>query len=215
MPAEQQLAKRFTFLRQGWFYFLGLVALSFVRRWLLSRSSERPPLSSSRDRRAPGRERDRRSPQTQPPGGRSFRADSRERAPRRAGNSHHNHTEAESAPVCGAAEVEMGPQWHFEGRRRWLWLHDGSKPNGWVEFGADGILRTSLCTGGRGSWERRSNGEMLITFGKCHHIVFLLDVDDGQPPMFELRERVMKDGSPLRNKRMTGSPTRGRLEMES
>ena len=108
----------------------------------------------------------------------------------------------------------MGPKWNFDGRRRWQWLHDGMKPNGWVEFGIEGILRTSLCTGGRGKWELRPNGEMVITFGKCHHIVFLLSQAEDQPPMFEMQERAMKDGSSLRGQ-PSASPTRGRLEMES
>ena len=95
------------------------------------------------------------------------------------------------------------------------------KPNGWVEFGADGVLRTSLCTGGRGHWERHSNDEMVLTFGKCHHICCLLHKAKGQPQMFEVRERVlvlvltvllvMKDRPPVRK---TKTNTRGRLDME-
>jgi len=221
MPGETQLAKPFAGLRQGWFYIIGLVALSLVRKWLLSKSSERPSHSSSRDRRTPARPSDRRSaapPSAYQPGSRPASrpaqsgGEGRERRPPpRTGN--HDKPEAESEPVRAATEGEMGPKWNFEGRRRWQWLHDGMKPNGWVEFGIEGVLRTSLCNGGRGQWELRPNGEMKITFGKCHHLVFLLPQVEGQPPMFEMRERVMKDGSPLRG-RPSVRATRGRLEME-
>ena len=108
----------------------------------------------------------------------------------------------------------MGPDWHFEGRRRLVWMHDRVKPNGYIEFGAEGVLRTSLCPGGRGTWELRATGEMVLTFGKCYHLVFLLDAVQGQPPLFELQERVMKDGSPPRGRR-TGPATRGGLDMQS
>jgi len=216
MPGQQQVATRFAFLRQGWFYIVGVVALSLIRKWLLSRGIERPPPRGER-RAAPVRDsRERRSPQAQQPGSRPHAAHgaaSNERTPRKDG-SQHQHKPAESAPVTGASEEEMGSQWHFEGCRRWLWLHDGSKPNGWVEFGVDGILRTSLCTGGRGAWERRANDEMVLTFGKCHHMIVLLTEAQGQAPMFELRERSMKDGSPLRG-RPGVRRSRGRLEVES
>ena len=75
----------------------------------------------------------------------------------------------------------MGP-WHFEGHRRWDWWHNGKTYNGYVEFGAEGVLRTSLCTGGHGTWELRANGEMVLTFGNCHHIVALLVQSKGDPP---------------------------------
>jgi hypothetical protein len=58
---------------------------------------------------------------------------------------------SESSPCLFASNAEMGPHWHFDGCRQWSWLHDGVKTNGWVEFGAEGVLRTSLYTG-RGSW---------------------------------------------------------------
>lgn len=74
----------------------------------------------------------------------------------------------------------MGPDWHFEGRRRLVWMHDRVKPNGYIEFGAEGVLRTSLCPGGRGTWELRATGEMVLTFGKCYHLVFLLDAVQGR-----------------------------------
>ena len=102
--------------------------------------------------------------------------------------------------------------WHFGGRHRWVWMHDGKKANGWVEFGADGVARTSFTCGGRGKWDLRSDGKMLLTFGKCHHMLELLPETKGEPPAFEVRERLMKDGSASR-KRQGGSPTRGRLQM--
>ena len=212
MPGEQQLAKRFASLRQGWLYIIGLVALSMIRKWMLSRSVDRPPVRSSQG--PPSQSgAERRNPQAHSSCGRISGGDSRKRKPDVAGNSR-PHPEVQSAPVAGACEAEMGPLWHFAGRRRWQWLHDGSKPNGWLEFGADAVLRTSLCTGGRGTWQRRNNNdEMVITFGKCHHIVFLLPEVRDQPPMFEMRERVMKDGAPVLKR--GDSPTRGKLDMES
>ena len=222
MPGETQLAKPFAGLRQGWFYIIGLVALNLVRKLLLSKSSERLFHSSSRDRRTPARPSDRRSaalPSAYQPGSRpaippahSGGEGCKRRPPPRTGN--HDKPEADSALVCAAIACEMGPKWNFEGRRRWNWLHDGMKKNGWVEFGNDGVLRTSLCNGGLGQWVLWPNGEMKITFGKCHHVVFLLPQVEGQPPMFKMRERTMKDGSSLRG-RPRGRVTRGCLEMEA
>ena len=218
MPGQQQqqLATRFAFLRQGWFCIFGLVALGLIRKWLLSRGIERPPPRGDR-RAAPVRDsRERRSPQAYQPGSRPHAAHgavSNERTPRRDANQRQRKP-VEAAPVTGASEEEMGSQWHFAGRRRWLWLHDGSKPNGLVEFGVDAILRTTLCTGGRGTWERRPNDEMALTFGRCHHVIVLLPEVQGQAPMSELRERSMKDDSPLRG-RPGGRRSRGRLDMAS
>ena len=221
MPGETQLAKLFTGLRQGWFYIIGLVALSLVRKWLLSKSPERLPHSTSRDRQTPARPSDRRRvarPSAYQPGSRpasrpalSGGESCERRQHPRTGN--HDKPEAESELVRAATEHEMGAKWNFEGRRRWQWMHDGMKPNGWIEFGIDGVLRTSLCNGSRGQWKLQTNDEMAITFGKCQHLVFLLPQVLGQPPMFEMRERVMKDGTPLRG-RQSGRATRGCLEME-
>ena len=213
---EGQLAKRFAGFRQGWFYILCTVALSLARKWLVSRASERPQFGASRDRRALARDQERRS-QPYQPGGRQRGEVCQQRRSgtgaqewilRRSGN---RHTEANFAPDSGASEAEMG-LWHFGGRHRWVWMHDGKKPNGWVEFGTDGVARTSFICGGRGKWDLRSDGKMLLTFGKCQHMLELLPETQGEPPAFEVRERLMKDGSASR-KRQGGSPTRGRLQM--
>ena len=38
MSGQQQLATRFSFLRQGWFFIVGVVAVSLIRKWLLSQT---------------------------------------------------------------------------------------------------------------------------------------------------------------------------------
>ena len=208
MPGETQLAKLFTGLHQRWFYITGLVVLSLIRKWLLSKPPERLTHSSPRDRRTPSRTSDRRSaalPSAYAQVSRQARGRIKWRPHQRTGN--HDKPEAESEPVVAATEAEMG-KWNFEGRRRWDWMHDGMKPNGWVEFGTDGVLRTSLCNGGRGQWELRTNNEMVITFGTCQHIVSLLP----QESMFEVQERVMNNGKPSRG-RQGDRATRGRLDL--
>ena len=222
MPEETQLAKLFTRPRQIWFYIIGLVALSLVRKWLLSKSPERPPHFSSRDRRTPAKASNRRQnaayqsnsrPASRPAQsggeGRKWRPHAR------TGN--HNKPETESEPVGAATECEMGPQWNFDGHRRWKWMHDGTTPNGWIEFGIEGVLRTSLSNDGRGQWKLQTSPlgivEMVISFGTCHHHVSLLPQVAGQSPMFKVRKRVMKSGKPLR-KGQSGTDTRGFLEIE-
>ena len=194
---QQQLATRFSFLRQGWFYIVSVVVLSLIRKWLLSRGIERPPPRGKR-RAAPIRRL-----QNHVPGSCPHAAHGTAKPP-------------ESVPVIGASEEEMGPQWHFDGCRRWHWLHDGIKTNGWVEFGAGGILTTSLCRDKRGTWELQGlqgEEEMVLTFGKCLHKVLLLPPSEGSPPMFEVSEREMKDGSAPRIMRRPQS-TRGCLVEE-
>ena len=190
---QQQLATRFSFLRQGSFYIVSVVVLSLIRKWLLSRGIERPPLRGKRP------------------------AALRNHVPDRCPHAAHGAAKPpESVPVRGASEEEMGPQWHFDGCRRWRWLHDGIKTNGWVEFGAGGILTTSLCSDKRGTWELQGlqgEEEMVLTFGKCLHKVLLLPAAEGSPRMFKVCERKMKDGSAPRE---TSNPqsTRGRLVEE-
>uniref|UniRef100_A0A7S1PQL7 Uncharacterized protein n=1 Tax=Alexandrium catenella TaxID=2925 RepID=A0A7S1PQL7_ALECA len=123
--------------------------------------------------------------------------------PRRGAGQGRDAFEAAGPLTCEPAlEEEMGPQWHCGGARRWLWMHDGSRVNGWVEFGRGGLLTTSFGKGrNSGSWERRSSGEMVATFGKCHHVLELLPADEGRAPGFVLAERAMKDGSALRDRR--------------
>ena len=108
----------------------------------------------------------------------------------------------------------MGPKWNFEGRRRWQWMHDGMKPNGWIEFHRHGVLRTSLYKKHPGQWKLQTNDvEMAITFGNYKHLVSLLPQVEGQQPMFEVHKRVMKDGTPASG-RQNGRATRGCLDME-
>ena len=221
MPGETQLAKLFTRPRQIWFYIIGLVALSLVRKWLLSKSPERPPHFSSRDRRTPAKASNHRQgaayqsnsePASRP--AQSGGEGCKWRPHARTGN--HNKPETESEPVGAATECEMGPQWNFDGHRHWKWMHDGMTPNGWIEFGIKGVLRTSLCNKGHGKWKLQTSPlgtvEMAISFGKCHHLVSLLPQVAGQPPMFKMRKRIMKNGNPS-HEGQSDTVTRGFLEI--
>ena len=211
MPLE--LAK-ISALRPGWLMVMGLLALSVLRKWQRSKVVERPVRNSGSPSKGAGKGSSRAS---QGKGWQQASKPSSEKGNGKVGSSRSSagvrHPEVTSPALPGASEAEMGPEWHCEGRRRWSWMHDGVKPNGWIEFCANGIVRTSLCTDGRGTWERLSNGDMLVTFGRCIHILALLPEAQGQPAMFELRERVMRDGSPLSQKRII--PTKGRLGLES
>ena len=221
MPGETQLAKLFTRPRQIWFYIIGLVALSLVRKWLLSKSPERPPHFSSRDRRTPAKASNHRQgaayQSNSEPASRPAQSGGEGRKWRphaRTGN--HNKPETESEPVRAATECEMGPQWNFDGHRHWKWMHDGMTPNGWIEFGIKGVLRTSLCNKGHGKWKLQTSPlgtvEMAISFGKCHHLVSLLPQVAGQPPMFKMRKRIMKNGNPS-HEGQSDTVTRGFLEI--
>lgn len=107
-----------------------------------------------------------------------------------------------STPWCGhATEQEMGETWHFSGQRKWDWMHDGERVNGWVEFGTGGALRHSFRLTGSSTWEhdRGGRGRLVLTFGRCHHICELLP--GRSVPTFAVLERVMKDGSEAKSKR--------------
>ena len=78
-----------------------------------------------------------------------------------------------------ADESELGAAWHFEGRRRWKWLHNGKNVNGWIEFGRNGALRTSFDTkkSKPGYWKIAPSAEgddLIATFGNCHHTLRLV-----------------------------------------
>jgi len=197
------LVKRLAVLRQGWAVFVAGFTLLLIRRWLLSKGLGDQPNRRPRKNQGP------------PAAGRSH--SSRSNSDRRVGGKDPGATKGlhhpyDSPPCRPASEQEIGPTWHFGGRRRWLWLHDGKVVNGWIEFGEAVFLRTSLARGGTGAWEQRPTGEMVCTFGRCHHVIELLPASDG-PPSFKMRQRMMKDGSPLRDK---GPPrTRGRLDLDA
>ena len=116
-------------------------------------------------------------------------------------------------PWRGPADAsELGAAWHFKGRRRWEWLHNGSTVTGWIEFGQGGALRTSfdhLCQGGPpGYWTRAEGDELIVTFGNCHHMLHL--VPNSERPEFKVTERVV-----FTRKQHDKLPptTRGRLDM--
>jgi hypothetical protein len=108
-----------------------------------------------------------------------------------------------------ACELQMGT-WHFGGHRQWSWMHDGKHINGWIQFCAQGILRTNLCHGQRGTWELRAD-IMIVAFGNCCHHLSLLPASLGGLPGFKVTERVMQDGSAAKS----ACRSRGRLCTEA
>ena len=84
-----------------------------------------------------------------------------------------------------ASASEMGEKWNFNGRRTWEWSDDGVKYNGWIQFCADGVLRTSLCPEGRGTWsfEEQSSfivrSKMTVTFGNVMYDLMLMPNSPG------------------------------------
>lgn len=127
------------------------------------------------------------------------------RRPMRQSSRKHRHlprAEISSEPIKLAEEHELGPLWHQDGRRKWEWLHDGQEANGWIELGSEGQLRSSF---GSGSWEK-SEDRLIITFGRCHHVVELLQ--NVEVPTFKVVKRKMKDNSRTRERE---SKTLGRL----
>uniref|UniRef100_A0A7S1ACE5 Uncharacterized protein n=1 Tax=Noctiluca scintillans TaxID=2966 RepID=A0A7S1ACE5_NOCSC len=193
MPSDV-LSKTYSRLHRGWLFFLSIVAVGLLRRWLLS------DVSKDRPRVRVG-EQDARRP-------RSGRSKSRESA-RQSGNAISSPTLSPPQKAL-ASEEELGPSWHFGGRRRWQWMHNGSSPNGWIEFGCNGTLRTTWYPG---SWEILPGGkELVASFGKCHHVLALDPAVDPNAPEFFVRERIMRDGSKARDR--PGPTSRGRLDMQ-
>eukprot|EP00928_Gymnodinium_smaydae_P034092 TRINITY_DN24241_c0_g1_i1.p1 TRINITY_DN24241_c0_g1~~TRINITY_DN24241_c0_g1_i1.p1 ORF type:complete len:321 (-),score=46.92 TRINITY_DN24241_c0_g1_i1:117-1079(-) len=187
-------------VRKAFWFLSTLLAVAAIRRWLRSKGALWP--DPREKRRSGGRVL------TSAAGGGTSHGSSasrgfRQRAPSPPG-----------AAFRGAAtEAELGPRWHFDGARRWQWLHDGRSENGWIELGAGGALKTSFGSKGSNSWEMLSSGELVVTFGRCHHICELLPARGNEAPMFVVKERKMKDGSAARPQR--GPSTRGRLERRS
>mmetsp|Transcript_2312 Transcript_2312/g.5840 ORF Transcript_2312/g.5840 Transcript_2312/m.5840 type:complete len:191 (+) Transcript_2312:42-614(+) len=172
-----------TLVRQTFSVVAAFVALSLLRRWL------------SKDAR---RQFDRT--------GRRERDNAGARHPRDSPEANRRPNEAATPAEGMASAEEIGPDWHFDGKRRWAWFHDGSVPNGWIEFCSGGVLRTSLSKE-NGTWERRGEKEMVATFGRCHHSLVLVE---GRTPQFKVTQRSRKDGGPMKGQRQPN--TRGRLE---
>ena len=210
MPQEQQVAKRFSIWRQQWLYILGIAVLSALRRWLVRQAAHRSPCAPE-ERKPTGKERNQRKHQ---PSQKSSRGppDNSEltRAPRRP--QHYDHTDAKSEPIPDASRREIGSEWHFDGERRWQWLHDGKKPNGWLKFGANSVLSINLCPNGRGSWELKTDGKMLLTFGRYQHTVSLEEAVEGQPPSFKLQQRIIPNSQPVKTAPKLAR-SRGRLDV--
>ena len=87
-----------------------------------------------------------------------------------------------------------GTAWDFDGVKRWHWMHDGRKVNGWIEFQSGGILRTSFEKEDNKNemWNFTSNGNIMATFGNCHHY---LQLPDDEKPEFYVFERILLNGS--------------------
>ena len=202
---EQQLAKRFISIFRGLSFscVLAIAVLWRLVRWYWSDTTARD-LSGFLDRRRDNSSEQRRSRESRP--------DARSAESSRIRREKHSSAVSEFLPP--ASEAEMG-SWHFGGHRIWQWFHDGalhngSTPNGYVEFSQHGILRTSMFPGGRGQWQLLENHEMIASFGKCHHYLSLMATSEGHPPVFQVRERRMIDRSPLRGK--SKRVTKGRLD---
>ncbi|CAE7909365.1 unnamed protein product [Symbiodinium necroappetens] len=101
-----------------------------------------------------------------------------------------------AVPFSRPATAEELGDWHFGGRRRWLWFHDGQTQNGWFELGAAGGLRVEIGRSRGGSWWRGWSGELVVSFGRCHHVLELTQA--AEIPTFRVKERKMKDGSVAR-----------------
>ena len=113
-------------------------------------------------------------------------------------------------PYVGPASAQEMGDWDFGGHRRWHWMHDGSRINGWIMFGARGTLSISFNrVAGTHSWSRRLNGQMVIMFGSYHHICILEELKHGQPASFMVIDREFKDGQPPKPPRFQ---TRGELD---
>ena len=84
-------------------------------------------------------------------------------------------TQLSSQPVVD------GSPWDFGVMKRWQWMHDGYEVNGWIEFRSGGILRTSFerKDAKKDVWCYTTNGNIIATFGNCHHYLQL--VDYGKP----------------------------------
>ena len=86
-----------------------------------------------------------------------------------------------------------GSAWDFGDVRRWEWMHDGYEVNGWIEFLSGGILRTSFEKkyNNKEMWCFTSNGNIMATFGNCHHY---LKLSDDEKPEFYVFERLLLNG---------------------
>ena len=188
---QSQFVKRIKSVDPKWLWFLAVFSIGAFRRWFYANASVSPmgtevSLGSAVNSAGLGASR---------------------------GCGKKRQTAAENRALPFATESEIGPNWHFDGRRRWKWLHDGLRSNGYIVFCTNNAIRTSLCASGNGVWKLCSNGEMLVTFGNCKHRLRLLKKPyfEGEEPMFEVIERSMRNGSPLRSKNKV--ITRGRLRV--
>ena len=221
MPRALQLVARAAALSRGWALILALLAYCSFRRWWLALRAggaldfgadgggRGGRAGGGGDRGGPQR-RSLRDPGGDRGGGGGGGRGGRARSPGRYAGGGACGLGGGGGEGIVASEAEIGPLWHFRGRRRWAWLHDGHRTNGWIEFGAGGVLRTSFGGDRQGSWELRDGGLLRATFGKCHHDLELLPGVDGRPPQFRLRERLMKDGSRVGDRRVPR--TRGELQ---
>lgn len=135
--------------------------------------------------------------------------------PHRSNRSEARPSEPSTMQVEPAEESELGAAWHFGGRRRWQWLHDGRNANGWIEFGRAGVLRTSFDRADKppGQWKAKAKAdELTATFGRCHHTLRL--VPGRHPdavPEFLVTERTLVSGKACDRRQ---PKTMGRLDMK-
>ena len=213
IPARlSALGRQLTLLRA----ILAVLACAVVRRWWCGEAAEGPPAKLATGASRPPRGGSVPNGPGRPPrrgtGGPS-RSNGGGGGGTRPSGHHRRIPEVAEAPreeAAGplASASEVGAHWHFDGRRRWAWQHDGDRTNGFIEFGAAGKLWTNFRgLWSEGEWQLRHGDIMRATFGKCHHDLAL--VGEATPPAFVLHERQMKDGSRTRDR---GPPrTRGYL----
>mmetsp|Transcript_61780 Transcript_61780/g.135119 ORF Transcript_61780/g.135119 Transcript_61780/m.135119 type:complete len:326 (-) Transcript_61780:196-1173(-) len=76
---------------------------------------------------------------------------------------------SEAAPE--ASSEELGEPWG-RGGARWVWAHDGTRPNGWIVFCQGGLLQTKWM---EGSWQplEQDPACILVTFNDVEHLLRL------------------------------------------
>ena len=91
-----------------------------------------------------------------------------------------------------ASHFELGHIWHVGGRRRWAWADNGADVNGFIEFETECLLMVYFPNRWfTGTWEKKSNGDILVTFGNYEHT---LRMEYCEYPTFTVIKRYRLDG---------------------
>ena len=93
-----------------------------------------------------------------------------------------------------ATRLEMGDIWHCNGVREWKWFHDTEKDSenesGVIKFLTANKLYSSMYSHQPASWRHGQDGEMVLSFGTCHHFVVL---ESSSPPLFKVVRRELRN----------------------